>query len=363
MIDFIPGKYYKDIFYFGLWLVVIVAIFHTQILKHDSQKAIGFNTVAGWLLFISVFALIGFRPIDGAFIDMTTYAHIFQRYQFGNYSIESDYGFNYFILGCTKIMTVEWFFTICAIIYIVPLFLVSKKWFPNYYFYAFLLFVASMSFFAYGTNGIRNGMATSLFIMALYFYRANTALMIFFFVLAYSFHNSMLLAIAAFIVSFFLTDTKKYYFFYLLAILLSITMGGIWENLFASLGFGDDRFANYLTKSADESRFASTGFRYDFLLYSAAPILLSFNYKYIKGYESVIYTRILNTYIIANGFWVMVIRANYSNRFAYLSWFLMAIVIFYPLLDKQLWNDQFKKLGYIIFLYFFFTYFIMYLLR
>ena len=35
-------------------------------------------------------------------------------------------------------------------------------------------------------------------------------------------------------------------------------------------------------------------------------------------------------YLTANAFWILVIRSSFSNRFAYLSWFLMAIIIFYP---------------------------------
>ena len=113
-----------------------------------------------------------------------------------------------------------------------------------------------------------------------------------------------------------------------------------------------------LTTDADASRFASIGFRYDFLAYSAVPIILSFHYKFKKGYESMIYDRILHTYMITNGFWIMIIRANYSNRFAYLSWFLMALVIIYPVLHKKIWDNQYKKLGYLLIFYYAFTFLI-----
>jgi len=38
----------------------------------------------------------------------------------------------------------------------------------------------------------------------------------------------------------------------------------------------------------------------------------------------------MNTYLIANGVWVVVIHAMCSNRFAYLSWFMLPWVLFYP---------------------------------
>ncbi|MFI1773827.1 EpsG family protein [Thalassobellus citreus] len=360
MFEFVPIRSYYDIYYHTIAIICFITYFHTLVLQPNESKTLVFNKIAALIVLISLLLYIGFRPVHGVFVDMTTYAHIFQRYQNGNYVITSDYGFSYFLLFCTKVMTLEGFFFICACIYILPLYKACRNWFPNYYFFAFLLFVGSFSFWPYGVNGIRNGMATSLFVLALSYNQKNFKLMVVFFILSFSFHNSMLLPIAAFVGSKFVPDTKKYFFFYILAIALSISMGGIWENIFANLGFGDERFSAYLTAGSDSGKFASTGFRYDFLLYSIAPIILSIFYKFKSGYESVIYDRILHTYIIANAFWVMVIRANFSNRFAYLSWFLMAAVVIYPLLDKSFWSNQFKKIGIIILAYYSFTYFMFF---
>ncbi|NJX15161.1 EpsG family protein [Tamlana crocina] len=334
----------------------MITFIHTLALSPNDTKISIFNRIGSPLLLIVLLLYIGFRPINGIFIDMTTYAHIFHRYLSGAYEITSDHGFSYFLLFCTKVMTLEGFFFLCACIYIIPLYVASKNWFPNHYFFAFLLFIVSYSFWTYGVNGIRNGMATSLYVLAISYHMKNFKKMVIFFVLAYSFHTSMLLPIMAFVCTKYVPDTKKYYFFYILAIALSVTMGGVWENLFAQLGFADERFSAYLTTDASSSKFSSTGFRYDFLLYSAAPIILSGFYKYKSGYQSLIYDRLLHTYIVANAFWVMIIRANFSNRFAYLSWFLMAIIVIYPLLDKNIWKNQFKKIGIITLLYYAFTY-------
>mgnify|MGYP007128044265 CR=1 FL=1 len=58
------------------------------------------------------------------------------------------------------------------------------------------------------------------------------------------------------------------------------------------------------------------------------------------------YLLLLHTYVLANAFWVMLIRASYSNRFAYLSWFMYPVVLAYPLLTLRFgrsrekgWND------------------------
>ncbi len=361
MFEFIPIKSYDDIYYNSIGIICIITFLHSLALKPNESKAIAFNRFSALSLFVIILLYIGFRPLNGVFIDMTTYAHIFERYQNGLYVIDSDYGFSYFVLFCTNFLNLDWFFFLCACIYIVPLYVASRIWFPNYYFLAFLMLVGSFSFWPYGVNGMRNGMATSLFVLAIAYNGRNFKLMVLFYLLSFSFHTSMLLPIVAFIGSKYVVDTKKYYFFYILAIALSVSMGGVWENLFASLGFGDERFNAYLTSAnGNTSKFASTGFRYDFLLYSLAPIILSGYYKFKNSFNDPIYDRIVHTYIIANGFWVMVIRANFSNRFAYLSWFLMAIVLIYPLLNKSMWSNQFKKIGIVILIYYSFTYFMFF---
>lgn len=357
MIDFIPTKYYAFLYYHFVFLISIITLLHTIVLKGDEKKVMNFNRVFSIFVFLVILFYIGLRPISGAFVDMTTYAHSFNQYKSGlEVPSEGDLGFAYFLKFASQTMTIEMFFLVCALIYILPLFKACKNWFPNYYFFPFLMLIASFSFWTYGVNGIRNGMATSIFILALSYVCKNKKLAILFFLISVTFHKSMLLLLVSYLATYIMTDTRKYFYFWFLAILLSITMGSFWENLFASLGFGDDRFAAYLTQGADKSKFSSTGFRYDFLLYGSAPLALAYFYIFKKGYFNAEYNRILHTYIIANSFWIMVIRANFSNRFAYLSWFLMAIVIAFPLFKEVIITNQFKKIGIITLLYYSFTY-------
>ena len=43
-----------------------------------------------------------------------------------------------------------------------------------------------------------------------------------------------------------------------------------------------------------------------------------------KNYiEDQLYVKMCNIYLLANAIWILVIRANFSNRFAYLSWFYL----------------------------------------
>ena len=64
---------------------------------------------------------------------------------------------------------------------------------------------------------------------------------------------------------------------------------------------------------------------------------------------------LFSTYILANSFWVMVIKAAFSNRFAYLSWFLYPVVLAYAVIRLHIWPDQDKKAGLILALHAGFT--------
>ena len=48
------------------------------------------------------------------------------------------------------------------------------------------------------------------------------------------------------------------------------------------------------------------------------------------------YARLVNTYLLANALWVLVIQTSFSNRFAYLSWFMMPWVLLYPFVPGKI---------------------------
>ena len=52
-----------------------------------------------------------------------------------------------------------------------------------------------------------------------------------------------------------------------------------------------------------------------------------YNHIFVKKFDDKLYKQLFAIYLIVNGFWVLIIRANFNNRFAYLSWFMLAIII------------------------------------
>ena len=100
-----------------------------------------------------------------------------------------------------------------------------------------------------------------------------------------------------------------------------------------------------------------TRFRWDFLLYSFMPILLGWYAIFKRKVYDKTYLMLLGTYIYANAFWVLAIRAIFSNRIANLSWFLYPIVLAYPLLNLPVFkNSHSKKTAWILLAHFGFTF-------
>ncbi len=355
MFDWIPLNVYATTHYYIMLFIVLFTFLQSQSQPIDSNSNFKFMNVVGGTYFVFLLFYIGLRPISGAFfIDMSTYNQYFIHYaNGGEITTEKDVFFHLFTKFCSQIMSANAYFLLCAALYIIPLLVVCKKWFKNYWYYGFLFMVTAFSFWAYGTNGIRNGIAGSLFLLGMS--RNNRISQIIWFLLALAFHKSMLLPLGAFILSNFYNNPKKVITFWGLCIPLSLVAGGFFESLFSSVGLGDDRLA-YLTVGADASQFENTGFRWDFLAYSSTAVFAGWYYIVKRGYKDKKYFWLFNTYVISNAFWILVIRANFSNRFAYLSWFMIGLVIIYPLLKQFVIPKQYKKIGLILLFYFAFTF-------
>lgn len=360
MFNFISPQYYTPLFY-NIILVIILFTFMKLNIKGyiilNSKK----REYLSLALLFCVILYIGLRPIrGGGFGDMWMYNRVFENYASGGeISMSKDIFWNVFMKVCSGIMSAKIFFLVCAMLYVFPLYKAGKNWLGEDQFFLFLMLIASFSFWSYGTNGIRNGIASSFFVLALSYYK-NKYWQYSLLVLSYFVHGGMLIPIAAFILTVFYKTPKHYLLGWLLAIPLSLLLGSTMEAFFMSLGIGGDR-VGYLTMSEFDDQFSSTGFRWDFLIYSAVAVYIGYYFIIKRGFNDKMYHQLFNIYVTANAFWILVIRASFSNRFAYLSWFLMAIIIFYPFFKKQFFRKQQKVLAFTIILYFSFTY-IMFLI-
>lgn len=358
MINFIPLPYYTPIYYHIILLVIIVTWLHTQNFSGFSKNTYNFNRKAGWTLFWFVLLFMGLRPVSYYFGDMGTYAKVFNIYANGGYpGITQDVGFYTMMKILSFFKSPSLYFFSVAVLYVAPLYIAAKRWFPNYYYFAFLVLVASFSFWSYGTNGLRNGVATSLMLLA-FSYHNRKLYMYLLFLLAFSFHSTMILPIVAYFITVFVRNPRIYFYGWAISIILSLVMGTFWERFFIRLGFGqEDKLRTYFGEKEDYlESFAYAGFRWDFLVYSSLAVLISYYFIFVKRINDSHYRQLTNIYLLSNAFWILVIRASFSNRFAYLSWFMMGIIIIYPFLKQIYWRNQFSIIGFVTILYFSFTY-------
>jgi hypothetical protein len=355
----IPLEDYSNVYHNIILLFLVIVFFQAFSSPLTSEANLRKKKSFGIFILLFVVLYIGLRPISYKFGDMAVYAEDFEKYRNGMaLRIERDMLFEMFMQFCSKIMSAEAFFMVCACIYTLPLYLFSKKVFKDYWFYSFLILVMSFSFWAYGTNGIRNGIATSLFLYAIS--RSNKVYIAIWIFIAVSIHQSLIVPSLAYVISLFYKNTKLYIAGWFIAIPLSLILGSFWESFFMGLGLVEEqRVVGYLSGSEqmlDQVVEIKTGFRWDFLLYSSTGVLSGWYFIVKKKFDDKFYNHLFTVYLIGNALWILVIRANFSNRIAYLSWFLLGAVIIYPLLKYQVFNKQHRVIGGIFLAYFSFTY-------
>ena len=349
------------------------------------------------LLTLFLIVYIGLRPASYLFGDTVNYAWTYREsagLAVFNVDFNSEWFWRFIMLTCKQAgFTVNMWFLVIEIGYLGFVFLGLRKLLSENPWMAMLFFLSAFSTFSYGTNGIRNGLACSIATFA-FAYGANknlfrVGLISLILVFAFGVHRSTALPIVAFFAASYVVKSPKLaVYFWIASIGISLVAGDSVTNFFAGLGF-DDRMASYvvLAEEKNPDAFSHTGFRWDFLTYSAMPVWLTWyickkaekdQMEYGATAEELetgvtgagriadvnsmkIFNILATTYILANSFWVMVIRASFSNRFAYLSWFLYPVVLAYAVIRLHIWKDQDRKAGLILALHAGFTMF-MYLI-
>ena len=305
---------------------------------------------------------IGGRPISGVYFgDTANYAlsySIMPTEGEISPSLKSEWVWGGLMFLCKQNgFDIHAFFTIVEAGYILSVLWAVKRFMPTNAALGILFVFTSLMFFTFGTNGLRNGLACHIILLAMsFFFDDKYIIGGLLCLVALGIHKSTMLPIAGMLAArFVLKDMKYAIFLWIGSIFVSLTIGGTVTDFFASLGF-DDRMSSYNTADY-ANQFAQTGFRWDFLLYSAFPILMGRYVCVRKKIKDDWYKTLCITYCLCNAFWVLLIRAAFSNRFAYLSWFMYPIIIAYPLVNLPVWDDQDKKTAMILAAYCGFTLF------
>lgn len=369
-IDFVEPYFYSTV-YFIFFLVICWATFlyhvgsNTQKILYAESSPI---QLAALVLSLMVTLFLGLRPVSSSFVDTIMYSISYERIElvFRPIDLKTEWLWTNLTVFCKSIgLNINEYFLVIEIVYIGGMFVFAWKQMRKNLWLMMLFFLIAFQAYSFGTNGIRNGMACSIVLVALAFlanaeeskFSKFLAFLLLFF--AFGIHRSTMLPIVAALATYFyVRNTKLAIRFWLASIAISLAAGPIIEQFFVSLGF-DDRMANYSSVNMTEDlaqHFSGTGFRMDFLLYSSVPVVMIWYVTRYRHFTDRAYTMFANTYLLCNAFWIMVIRSTFSNRFAYLSWFLYPVVMAYPLLRMNLWKDQDRRTALIFFFYSGFTF-------
>ena len=167
----------------------------------------------------------------------------------------------------------------------------------------------------------------------------------------------MILCVAAYVVVSIYRNPKVYLLFWLFCLLIALLHIGFFQELFA--GMTDESGTNYLTSTEDWG--GNSGFRYDFVLYSATPVVVGWWIIFKKKIMSARYNFLLNMYLLTNGIWMLCMYASFTNRIAYLSWFMLPIVLIYPFINEKISPRQNKYLSRIALAHLSFTLFMAFI--
>jgi len=371
-ITFIEPYYYNTVWHVVLLIITWMTIIYyvgsgdQKMLLSEGDASQGFAIL---LAFIVTY-FVGLRPIYRDFVDMGNYAHMYRHATFDYVapSFDKEWLWSDFMAFFNHNgFTVYEFFLFVEFVYVMG-FLVSAILVTRNHLWMVMLFVyTSFSFLSFGENGIRNGMSCSVMLIGICLMAdertSRRILAYIMMILAFGIHRSIMLPIVASIASLYvIKDTKMALRFWLISIGISLVAGSAMEQFFASLGF-DDRMSGYVNvdESFKEYAFSKTGFRWDFFLFSAFPVVMIWYVTVYRKFRDKTYDVIAITYLLCNAFWLMVIRAAYSNRFAYLSWFMYPLVVAYPLFRMNLWKDQDRRTALILFGYSGFEFFMFFI--
>lgn len=285
-----------------------------------------------FLIIASVFSPIG---VDKAF-------YIFFYYNVDQLDFNKDIG--WFVL--TKILH-----SVCGDSHMIYLFVLALIYIFAYYaigrcklgnkniLYFLLLSAGCLGFWSGAANIMRAGVATSFFFFSLCKEDENKILYILLSLCACLVHSSVMILVVSYFLTRYVKNYKCYICLWFVFLLLSSANALSPLINFLSLNMGDvgDRLAEYAFNddSTAAELYIKAGFRLDFILYSAFPIVYSAWIMLKMGYNDVFYRRLSCTYILVNCFFLTMIRVPYSDRFALLSWSLISLIILYPYMNPK----------------------------
>lgn len=346
---------YATVYYWTAFIVCLLMYLRYSTSSNNRLLLQQNSFVPAFILSTIVIIFLGMRPIHSMFGDMVLYARGYQYGQITGTAIDSkgEWMFTFMQQVCINLgLSANVFFFIVTLGYIGFQYWACRKLLWENSHIAMLFILSAFEFYVFAVNGLRNGLACAMVMLAMTiaiqsqknFFPLLTAAIIAY--ISTGIHRSCMIPIACAVAAQFLVKNPKHALgIWIASIAVSLVSGNYFVNMMG--GFvEDDSSRAYVAGSAyNESTFSRTGFRWDFLLYSTMPVILIWFVTQKRKINEVVFNYLGNTYLLANSFWILVIRANFSNRFAYLSWFLYPLVLAYGLIRLKIWDDQDRRIG------------------
>ena len=339
----------------------LIVLFTLLFVFQQNKQSPMLNKQLTPLICLIIILFITFRPeVWQYFGDTANYAKSFRIAQAsGNVpeKYDKDPGFA-LTIDFFKNFDLRFWFLFFAVLYVIPQYVTCKKLFGENFTFAFVLIIGALSFFAYGFNGMRNGAACALVMYGII--SPSTLIRTIIFVAAISLHKSVLLPVVAYIITIYYFYTKKLIYLWGICVFIAFFVSGSFGDMqWLSDLLGDNRVSYFnqdfnTMEGAKRINFSHTGFRWDFLIYSAIPIYFGWITIVKNEIQDDWYTRIFNIYLICNTAWLFTARIPFNNRFAYLSWFLLPLLLAYPyIFNEQLRTN--RNINTIVLLFLFIT--------
>lgn len=353
----IPSVHYYNFYLAVVTVLSVVAFIRYSWVESDNQALTkSNNAVPGLEYLVTLFAIIfiAYRnPYSLHFGDTRAYTWFFDRYAFYHgFEYHWDWDANnllfdnLFAYMAYNYESVSSFYLVIAVIYFGGIWYACKRMFPKDSFAALMVFLGAFTTFAGATNGIKNGAAASLFLIALALNDSRDKMSNFFcyvfIVLCIGFHHAMRVPVAAFVICKFINKSQIYTVFWIACLIMAAFHITFFQDLFVDIGedIGDDKIVGYLgNESTQTSSSGISGFRYDFVLYSVVPIIVGWIAVYAKKIDSERFKFLLNVYTLTNAVWLLCMYGWFTNRIAALSWMMYPIVLIYPFL-KENWGEN-----------------------
>lgn len=333
-----------------LFITVSAVLLVINILFSNNKKALDYIGLFSYLVLSCLISYLSSIKEIVPNSDTSRYAEAFYLICSSDFHVNS-LGFQYFNKFFCNLSFNYLLFFVPLIAYISYIFHVSRKEWYNIYVYFFLI-TFNIVFLQYTTSGLRQAISMSFMVIAISFIVDNKKLLsLFAALLSAIFHWAslpFLLVVTSFIYIERYISEKKILLIWCMCCALSIF--NVMEG-FASLleSFIQISHVSSVYFQSDSS-FYETGFRIDFFLYSAIPVILYLIQKK-KFSDSVSSFNILfKIYLSLNCIAMLLNFIPFSDRLYGYSWFLIPIIIikFFHMLLSQ---GKEKHLFYMMFIF------------